>query len=87
MACEWTRVLERESIIAQQREDTAVRARRQKGKERSIRFEEEKLNERRAVREASTRDDQEHEMESMKDGERKEAELNDPSPLQCSNTR
>ena len=50
-------------------------------------FEEEKLNERRAVREASTRDDREHEMESMKDGERKEAELNDPSPLQCSNTR
>ena len=82
-----TRVLERECIIAQQREDTAVRARRQKGKERSIHFEEEKLNERRAVREASTRDDREHEMESMKDGERKEAELNDPSPLQCSNTR
>ena len=87
MAHEWTRVLERESIIAQQREDTAVRARRQKGKERSIRFEEEKLNERRAVREASTWDDQEHEMESMKDGERKEAELNDLSPLQCSNMR
>ena len=87
MAHKWTRVLERESIIVQQREDTAVRARRQKGKERSIRFEEEKLNERRAVREASTRDDREHEMESTKDGERKEAELNDPSPLQCSNMR
>ena len=39
------------------------------------------------TREASTRDDREHEMESTKDGERKEAELNDPSPLQCSNTR